>query len=67
MKCYIFNFKNGDRTPVMIIGAGDAGVSLLREIERSDKISYAVKCFVDDDVLKIGTYIDGVKVEGVLN
>ncbi len=64
MKCYIFNFINGDRTPVMIIGAGDAGVSLLREIEHSDKISYAVKCFVDDDIAKIGTYIDGVKVEG---
>ena len=64
IKGYVLNYINGDRTPVMIIGAGDAGVSLLREIERSDRISYAVKCFVDDDPKKIGTYIDGVKVEG---
>lgn len=64
IKCYMLNYINGERTPVMIIGAGDAGVSLLREFARSDKISYAVKCFVDDDPAKIGTYIDGIKVEG---
>jgi len=61
---YVVNKKNGARKPVIIIGAGDAGVSILREIERSDKINYAVKCFVDDDIMKQGTYISGVKVEG---
>ncbi|MBE7092550.1 MAG: polysaccharide biosynthesis protein [Clostridiales bacterium] len=64
IKSYFVNYANGDRTPVMIIGAGDAGVSLLKEIERTKIIDYAVKCFVDDDVSKIGTYIDGIKVEG---
>ncbi len=64
LKSIIVNTKNGDRTPVMIIGAGDAGVTLLHEIETTNKIKVAVKCFVDDDVAKHGTYISGVKVEG---
>lgn len=64
LKSYMVNYANGDRTAVMIIGAGDAGVSLLKEIENTRRISYAVKCFVDDDPVKIGTYIAGVKVEG---
>ena len=64
LKSYMANAKNGDRIPVIIIGAGDAGVSLLREIEHTDKLKYAVKAFIDDDVLKYGTYISGVKVVG---
>ncbi len=64
LKSYILNARNGERIPVIIIGAGDAGVSLLKEIEHSDKLKYAVKCFIDDDVLKHGTYISGVRVAG---
>ncbi len=64
IKSYFVNARNGDRKPVIIVGAGDAGASLLREIERSNKINYAVKCFVDDDKVKQGTYISGVKVAG---
>ena len=43
VKGHIVNFANGNRIPVMIVGAGDAGAMLLREIETSDKIEYAVK------------------------
>ncbi len=64
LRGYMQNYIDGNRTAVMIVGAGAAGVSLLREVEYSSKIKYAVKCFVDDDVLKHGTYIYGIKVEG---
>ncbi len=64
LKAYVVNKQNGNRIPVMIVGAGDAGVALFKEIENSERIKYAVKCFVDDDVQKIGTYIGGIKVFG---
>lgn len=49
---------------VIIIGAGQAGVTILREIQASDKICYHVVGFVDDDAKKIGTVISGIKVLG---
>ena len=64
LRCHMSNAQNSSRVPVMIVGAGAAGASLLREINASDKINYAVKCFVDDDILKKGTSINGVKVKG---
>ena len=55
---------NHDAIPVMIVGAGNAGVTLLRELQNSDKIHYVCKCLADDDPNKIGTYLMSVKVEG---
>ena len=49
---------------VIIVGAGIAGVTILREIQGSDKICYKVVGFVDDDQAKIGSIISGVKVLG---
>ena len=49
---------------VIIIGAGQAGVTILREIQNSDKICYKVVGFVDDDPVKIGTLVSGIKVLG---
>lgn len=57
-----YNIKNG--TNVMIIGAGDAGNLLIKELINSDHISKIVKCIIDDDESKIGRYINGVKVVG---
>ncbi|MBR6765203.1 MAG: polysaccharide biosynthesis protein [Clostridia bacterium] len=64
LRGYIQNRVDGDRKAVIIVGAGAAGVSLLREIEFSSMIKYSVKCFIDDDASKHGTYIYGVKVAG---
>ncbi len=64
IRAYAVNSRNGERNPVIIVGAGDAGVSLFREIERSEKLNYSVKAFIDDDPLKRGTYISGIKVVG---
>ena len=52
----------GRRT--LIIGAGDAGSLLLREIRRQAKPSYAVIGFVDDDLDKQGLTLHGLPVLG---
>ncbi len=49
---------------VMIVGAGNAGNSLLTELRNSDKINYTAVCLIDDDVDKIGKNIGGVKIVG---
>jgi FlaA1/EpsC-like NDP-sugar epimerase len=49
----------------MIIGGGDAANVIIKEIRTSEHISNTtVKCIIDDDPSKQGTYIQGVKVVG---
>ena len=50
---------------VMIIGAGNAGNSLIREIDRDKYFShYKVVCVIDDDPAKLHKYIGSTKVVG---
>lgn len=49
---------------VMIIGAGEAGNMLLREIKRSSHLPMRVVCFIDDDPLKQGYYMNDVPIAG---
>ncbi len=49
---------------VMVIGAGDAGNSIIKEIATSNFSTMTVGCIIDDDRNKWGNYIQGVKVEG---
>ncbi|MBQ7761141.1 MAG: polysaccharide biosynthesis protein [Clostridia bacterium] len=53
-----------EKTRILIVGAGEGGSMILREIMSSDKINLEPVGFVDDDPAKIGTYILGVKVLG---
>ena len=55
---------NAKSVNVMIIGAGDAGNSLIREMRSSSYIEKNAMCVIDDDSSKIGNYIHGVKVMG---
>ena len=52
---------------VMVIGAGEAGNSIIREMNSSRYIQKAVCCVIDDNPSKIGAYIHGVKVVGGRN
>lgn len=52
---------------VLIIGAGDAGESLVREMIRMQPLGYVPVGFVDDDPSKKGLMIHGVKVRGSRN
>ena len=49
---------------VMIIGAGEAGRALLREIINRDKLDYKVVCLIDDNPSKKGRLLEGVPIVG---
>ncbi len=57
--------NRGERSSnVMIIGAGEAGQMLLRDVNRARELSDKVVCFIDDNPNKWKRYIDGVPVVG---
>lgn len=56
--------KNDKRTHVMVVGAGSAGVQLIKEMNSLDKVRYLPVCIVDDDASKQNEYINGIKVCG---
>lgn len=49
---------------VMLIGAGDAGLQLLRDINNNANSEAKVVCIIDDDVNKHNRYIENVPVVG---
>src|SRR5207244_11342351 len=49
---------------VLIIGAGDAGQLMVREMQRNRQLHYTPIGFVDDDPRKRGDRIHGVRVLG---
>lgn len=53
-----------NRKRVMIVGGGQAGAMLIRELKNSDKSTAEPVCVIDDDRAKIGRYISGVPVKG---
>ncbi len=54
-------------TNVMIVGAGEAGTHILKEIKASTHLNKVVKCFVDDNANKKGRYLMGVEICGNRN
>ena len=49
---------------VLLIGAGSAGQSILRDVNHSNETDDRVVCLIDDDKNKWGRSIDGVPVVG---
>lgn len=66
----VFNEKMVDLTGgkkginVMLIGAGAAGTSILRETEESRYLNLKVKCIIDDNPAKQGKYLRGIPIVG---
>lgn len=60
---------NGDRRPreVVVVGAGDAGALVVREMLRNPQVSMKPVAFVDDDPEKRAMDIHGVRVAGGLS
>jgi FlaA1/EpsC-like NDP-sugar epimerase len=59
-------YGRGQRRRAFIVGAGDAGEMLLREMDRSLTLNYEVVGFIDDDPRKQGRRIHGIEVVGTL-
>ena len=51
----------------LLIGAGNAGATVLREFQTSVRSTNHVVCIVDDDFSKRGSYLRGVKIVGNRN
>ncbi len=49
---------------VMVIGAGDAGAAIIKELSLSKHVESCVRCVIDDNPVKQGRYIQGVPVVG---
>ncbi len=57
--------REKDSTPrVMVVGGGQAGTLIIREMKASEKIHGYPVCIVDDDRDKQRRFIDGVQVDG---
>ena len=49
---------------VMIVGGGEAGSDLIKEMKSSDRINYKPVCVIDDAIEKQGRAVHGVRVVG---
>ena len=61
----VFRVKRGTNfKKVMLIGAGDAGMQIINEINKSNKLDSKIVCIIDDNTNKHGRYIEGIPVVG---
>ena len=59
--------RNGERIKALIIGAGDAGALVVRELQKSSQINLMPVGFLDDDPAKQKQEIYGVPVIGKIS
>lgn len=56
--------KSDTASRVMVIGAGNAGQAIIRDIRRTGEVHDKVVCVIDDNPNKWGRYIEGIQVVG---
>lgn len=56
--------RKGDKKRVMIVGAGDAGAMVIKELQNHQELEYIPVVAVDDDAKKHKACINGVPVKG---
>ncbi len=56
--------RNARNVRVMLIGAGNAGQGILRDVARMQEERIKVCCIIDDNPNKWGRYVDGIPVVG---
>ena len=56
--------SNGDRIPVILVGAGDDAELFMRSTAGGGAANYRVVGLIDDDPAKIGRHIHGVRIFG---
>lgn len=56
------NRKNAIK--VMVVGAGEAANMVIKEIVNSNYSTMTIKCIIDDNAMKWGSFIQGIKIVG---
>lgn len=56
--------RKSDQTRIMLVGAGDAGAALIREIKEHSSQNQKVIIAIDDNKSKVGQRISGVRIAG---
>ena len=56
--------RKTNRKRLMIIGGGEAGAMIIKELQGSRYLDQQVCCIIDDDITKHGKYIRGVQIVG---
>ncbi len=54
------------RVPTLLVGAGQCGVLMARELANRPDLGLAPVAFIDDDPTKLGTLVHGLRVAGTL-
>jgi len=55
-----------DSVPTLMIGAGDAGLQVAKQLA-SRELGFSAVGFLDDDLMKVGTIVHGIPVLGTTN
>ena len=63
---YVNNGEHGAKR-VLVVGAGDAGALVVREMQKNPQMKLKPTCFLDDDPGKQNQQIHGVRVAGKLD
>ena len=63
-KTYGNVFDRGNQKRVMIVGAGDAGVMVIKELRKHAQLNSLPVALIDDNIQKLGRNINGVPVLG---
>jgi FlaA1/EpsC-like NDP-sugar epimerase len=56
--------EHEEPTRVLVVGAGEAGSMVVRDILRSHELGLVPVAYVDDDARKIGLMLHGIRVQG---
>ncbi|MGL5243807.1 MAG: polysaccharide biosynthesis protein, partial [Sarcina sp.] len=66
-KVYAATKDASKATKVLIIGAGSCAKGIHKDFVNDPKSNYKIVGFIDDNKMKVGTYLSGVKILGTRN
>ncbi len=67
IKKFIINRLKNKSKNLLIVGAGDAGALIIKEFKYNTMLDYNVIGFIDDDLNKKNSFLNGYKILGTCN